>query len=102
MDCLAKGPDELVAFCDYPAEHWVYIRTTSPIEPTFATVSLRTKRSRNCGSRETTLAMAFKLLQSAQQRWKRIKGFRELELVLNNVQFRSGEQVLDQSDRVAA
>jgi transposase-like protein len=102
MDCLAKDRDALLAFYDYPAEHWVHIRTTNPIESTFATVRLRTKRSRNCGSRETTLTMVFKLLQSAQKRWKRIKGFRKLELVVNNVRFRNGEQVVDQSDRVAA
>jgi transposase-like protein len=102
MDCLAKDREALLAFYDYPAEHWVHIRTTNPIESTFATVRLRTKRSRNCGSRETTLAMVFKLLQSAQKRWKRIKGFRKLELVVNNVRFRNGEQVVDQEDRVAA
>ena len=102
MDCLGKDRDALLAFYDYPAEHWVHIRTTNPIESTFATVRLRTKRSRNCGSRETTLAMVFKLLQSAQARWKRIKGFRKLQLVVNNVQFRNGEQLTDQSDRLAA
>ena len=102
MACLAKDRDELLAFYDYPAEHWVHIRTTNPIESTFATVRLRTKRSRNCGSRATTLAMVFKLLQSAEKRWKRIKGFRKLELVVNNVRFQDGEQVTDQSDRTAA
>jgi transposase-like protein len=102
MDCLRKDRDALLAFSAYPAEHWVHIRTTNPIESTFATVRLRTRRSRNCGSRETTLAMVFKLLQSAQKRWKRIKGFRQLELVVNNVQFRNGEQINDQSDRLAA
>ena len=102
MECLAKDREELLAFYDYPAEHWVHIRTTNPIESAFATVRLRTKRSRNCGSRNTTLAMVFKLLQSAQKRWKRIKGFRKLELVVNNVRFRDGEQVTDQSDRTAA
>jgi transposase-like protein len=102
MDCLSKDRDALLAFYDYPAEHWVHIRTTNPIESTFATVRLRTKRSRNCGSRDTTLAMVFKLLQSAQKRWKRIKGFRKLELVVNNVQFRNGEQVIDQPDSIAA
>jgi hypothetical protein len=81
---------------------WVHIRTTNPIESTFATVRLRTKRSRNCGSRETTLAMVFNPLQSAQKRWKRIKGFRKLELVVNNVRLRNGAEVVDQSDRVAA
>ena len=102
MECLAKDRNELLAFYDYPAEHWVHIRTTNPIESTFATVRLRTKRSRNCGSRATTLAMVFKLLQSAEKRWKRIKGFRKLELVVNNVRFQDGEQVTDQSDRTAA
>lgn len=80
MGCLAKDRDELLAFYDYPAEHWVHIRTTNPIESTFATVRLRTKRSRNCGSRATTLAMVFKLLQSAQKRWRRIKHF-QLSLI---------------------
>lgn len=102
MACLAKDRDELLAFYDYPAEHWVHIRTTNPIESTFATVRLRTKRSRNCGSRATTLAMVFKLLQSAQKRWRRIKHFQKLELVINNVKFQDGEQVIDQSDRSAA
>ncbi|WP_311951021.1 IS256 family transposase, partial [Halomonas piscis] len=83
MACLAKDREELLAFYDYPAEHWVHIRTTNPIESTFATVRLRSKRSRNCGSRVTTLAMVFKLLQSAEKRWKRIKGFSKLELVVN-------------------
>ena len=80
----------------------MHIRTANPIESTFATVRLRADRMRNCGSRETTLTMVFKLLQSAQKGWKRIKGFRKLELVVNNVQFRNGEQVTDQSDRLAA
>ncbi len=80
----------------------MHIRTTNPIESIFATVRLRTRRSRNCGSGDTTLAMVFKLLQSAQKRWKRIKGFCKLELVINNVPFQDGEQVTDQSDRKAA
>lgn len=102
MDCLAKDREELLAFYDYPAAHWIHLRTTNPIESTFATVRLRTKKTRNCGSRATTLAMVFKLLQSAQKRWKRIKGFRMLELVINNVEFRDGEQVTDHSVRNAA
>ncbi len=55
MECLDKDREELMAFYDFPAEHWVHIRTTNPIESTFATVRLRTKKSKNCGSRETTL-----------------------------------------------
>jgi hypothetical protein len=102
MERLRKDREELLAFYDFPAEHWVHIRTTNPIESTFSTVRLRTKRARNCGSRETTLAMVYKLLESAQKNWKRIKGFNLLTLVVNNVKFKDGVQVQDQSDRNAA
>jgi transposase-like protein len=102
MENLEKDRDELLAFYDFPAIHWIHLRTTNPIESTFATVRLRTKRSRSCGNRDTTLSMVFKLLQSAQKRWKRIKGFDQLKLVVDNVEFRDGEQVDDQSDRNAA
>lgn len=102
MGCLEKDRDALLAFYDFPAEHWVHIRTTNPIESTFATVRLRTKRTRNCGSRDTTLSMVYRLLQSAEKRWKRIKGFRLLELVIDNVEFRDGEHVVSQSAKHAA
>ncbi|MCK5789214.1 MAG: IS256 family transposase [Ketobacter sp.] len=102
MERLRKDREELLAFYDFPAEHWIHIRTTNPIESTFSTVRLRSKRARNCGSRETTLAMVYKLLETAQKRWKRIKGFDLLALVVNNVKFKDGEQVQDQSDRNAA
>jgi transposase-like protein len=65
MACLSKDREELLAFYDFPAEHWIHIRTTNPIESAFATVRLRTKKSRNCGSRDSTLAMVFKLMESA-------------------------------------
>jgi transposase-like protein len=102
MERLRRDKEELLAFYDFPAEHWLHIRTTNPIESAFATVRLRTKRARNCGSRETTLAMVYKLLETAQRRWKRIRGFNLLTLVVNNVQFKDGEQVMEQSDRNAA
>ena len=102
MERLRKDREVRLAFYDFSAEHWVHIRTTNPIESTFATVRLRTKRARNCGSRETTLAMVYKLLETAQRRWKRIKGFDLLALVVNNVKFKDGEQVQDQSGRNAA
>jgi transposase-like protein len=102
MENLEKDRDELLAFYDFPAIHWIHLRTTNPIESTFATVRLRTKRSRSCGNRDTTLSMVFKLLQSAQNRWKRIKGFDQLKLVVDNVQFQDGIQVENQSDRNAA
>ena len=91
-----------MAFYDFPAAHWIHIRTTNPIESTFATVRLRTKKTRNCGSRETTLSMVFKLLQSAQKRWKKIKGFKLLTLVVNNVEFKDGIEASDKSDGIAA
>ena len=78
------------------------MRTINPIESTFATERLRTKRTRHCGSRETTLAMVFKLLESAQMSWRRIQGSCKLELVINNVDFRNGGQLTEQSDRNAA
>lgn len=67
MECIAKDRDELLAFYDFPAERRMHIRTTNPIKSAFATIRLRMKRSRNCGSQDTTLAMIFKLLQTAQK-----------------------------------
>jgi putative transposase len=102
MECLRKDREELLAFYNFPAEHWVHIRTTNPIESTFATVRLRSKRSKNCGSRDTTLAMIYKLMESAQKKWRKIQGFRLLTLVVNNVPFVNGELVKEQSDRSVA
>ncbi|KTD04528.1 Transposase, Mutator family [Legionella geestiana] len=102
MECLKKDREDMLAFYDFPAEHWIHIRTTNPIESAFSTVRLRTRKSRNCGSRDTTLAMVYKLLQSAEKRWRKIKGFGLLTLVVNNVQFKDGEQVVEQLDRNAA
>src|SRR5690554_7546868 len=84
MECLKKDRDAMLAFYDFPAEHWTSIRTTNPIESAFATVRLRTAKMRNCGSRNTTLAMVFKLLETAQRRWNRLHGFTLLTLVVNN------------------
>lgn len=103
MKKLVKDREELFAFYDFPAAHWASIRTTNPIESAFATVRLRSKRAKNCGSRSTTLAMVFKLLQSAQKGWNRLKGFELLTLVVNNVPFKDGEQVENEaSDRDVA
>ena len=102
MECLKKNQEQMLAFYDFPAEHWTHIRTTNPIESAFSTVRLRSKRARNCGSRETTLAMVFKLLETAQKRWNRIKGFDTLKLVVDNVKFTDGEQVIDQQEKDAA
>ena len=102
MNCLKKDREALLAFYDFPAEHWHHIRTTNPIESAFSTVRLRSKKSKNCGSRDTTLCMVFKLLQSAQKLWRKIRGFRLLTLVANDVKFKNGEQVNEQQNTSAA
>ncbi len=101
-ECLRKDREDLLAFYDFPAVHWVHIRTTNPIESTFSTVRLRTRKTRNCGSRETILAMVFKLIQSAEKRWKRIKGFDLIGEVIGGVVFKDGVRATDQPDRDAA
>jgi putative transposase len=101
-EIISSNKEILLLRYDFPAEHWIHIRTTNPIESSFATVRLRTKKSRNCGSRDTTLAMAFKLMESAQKRWKKLRGFNLLTLVVNNVKFKDGVQVAEQLDRKAA
>ena len=93
MECLEKDKKELLAFYDYPAAHWQHIRTSNPIESTFATVRLRTTKTRGCVARHTILAMVYKLGQSAQKRWRRLRGFRQLGAVIRGVQFKDGEQI---------
>jgi len=72
-DKLAKDREALLAFYDFPAEHWIHLRTTNPIESTFATVRHRTTRTKNCVTRSTFLGLAFKLVQEAQKSWRRIR-----------------------------
>ena len=90
VETLQKDRDELLAFYDFPAEHWQSIRTTNPIESTFATVRLRTAKTRGCVTRNTILSLAFKLGQSAQQRWRRLRGYRWLEELERGVTFIDG------------
>ena len=97
MECLEKDKDRLLAFYDYPAAHWQHIRTTNPIESVFATVRLRTAKTKNCGNRKTTLTMAYKLIVAAQSKWRRLRGYRLLADVIEGVKFKDGERVeLDQ------
>jgi transposase-like protein len=91
-NCLKKDRDELLAFYDFPAPHWQHIRTTNPVESTFATVRLRTNKTRGCVSRNTILAMVFKLGQSAEKRWQRLRGFKLLGEVIRGVKFVNGEK----------
>jgi transposase-like protein len=72
VECLEKDAKELLAFYDFPAEHWGHLRTTNPIESPFATVRLRTKKTKGAGSRTTAMTMTFKLLESAEKRWRKI------------------------------
>ncbi len=100
--CLAKDQESLLTFYDFPAENWQHIRTTNPIESVFATVRLRTTRTKNCGSRKRTLAMAFKLVKTALKKWKRLHGYKHLADVITGVQFTNGiKQETDQQQDVA-
>ncbi|MEZ5974461.1 MAG: IS256 family transposase [Planctomycetota bacterium] len=90
VECLLKDKDELFTFYDFPAEHWRHLRTTNPIESTFATVRLRTKRTKGSGSRAACLAMVFKLAQSAQASWRKLNGYKLLADVFRGVPFKHG------------
>ena len=92
-ECLRKDKESLFAFYDFPAEHWVHIRSINPIESTFATVRHRTKRTKGCGSRLATLTMVFKLALEAQKTWKRIKGHQLIGKVIDGVKFVNGEML---------
>ncbi len=89
-DKLTKDRDALLAFYDFPAEHWQHIRTTNPIESTFATVRHRTTRTRNCVSRTTFLGLAFKLVQEAEKSWRRIRGVERIDELLAGIVFTDG------------
>lgn len=92
---LTRDREALLAFYDFPAEHWAHLRTTNPIESTFATVRHRTTRTRNCVSRATFLGLAFKLIEEAEKSWRRIRGYEKIELLLKGVIFKDGEAVQD-------
>lgn len=92
---LTKDREALLAFYDFPAEHWAHLRTTNPIESTFATVRHRTTRTRNCVSRATFLGLAFKLVEEAEKSWRRIRGAERIELLLKGVPFKDGVAVQD-------
>lgn len=92
--CLAKDRDALLAFYDFPAEHWKHLRTTNPIESTFATVRHRTIRSKGCLSNKTALAMVFKLVEGAQKHWRRLDGHALLPKLILGVKFANGLEVV--------
>src|ERR1700751_4651269 len=96
-DCLIKDRDALLAFYDFPAEHWKHLRTTNPIESTFETVRHRTVRSKGCLSNKTALAMVFKLVEGAQKSWLGIDGHNQLPKLIQGVKFADGIEVIGNS-----
>ena len=88
--CLERDRDELLAFYDFPAEHWVHVRTTNPIESTFATVKLRTRKTKGAGSRGACLTMVFKLTQSAERRWRALNAAALLPDIVQGIEFVDG------------
>ena len=91
-ECLRKDRDVLLTFYDFPAEHWIHLRTTNPIESTFATVRLRHKKTKGNGSRRACLAMVFKLCQSAEKRWRRLNGHALIQDLIAGITFTDGEK----------
>jgi transposase-like protein len=92
-ECLRKDRDVLFTFYDFPAEHWMHLRTTNPIESTFATVRHRSRQTKGCGSRMATLTMVYKLAREAEKRWRRINGYQLLDKVVRDVEFKDGIQL---------
>jgi putative transposase len=92
-ECLNRDRDALLTFYDFPAEHWKHLRTTNPIESTFATVRHRTIRSKNCLSNRTALAMVFKLVEAAQNNWRRLDGNNQLPKLILGAKFADGIEV---------
>ena len=89
--CLQKDEDQMFSFYDFPAEHWRHLRTTNPIESTFATVRHRTRKTKGCGSRDATLMMVFKLAKEAEKHWRRLNGSKLILEVLKGTKFVDGE-----------
>jgi transposase-like protein len=89
-ECLSKDRESLLSFYDFPAEHWIHIRTTNPIESTFATVRARTRKTKGSGSRTACLAMVFKLMVSASKKWRALNGYQKLADVIADITFVDG------------
>ena len=102
VDCITKDWGELMTYYNFPALHWTHLRTTNPIESTFATVKLRTKVTKGSGNGKAACAMAFKLMQEAEKRWNRIRGHDEIASVISGVEYRDGIVVAKIFHREAA
>lgn len=101
VKCLLKDREELLAFYDFPAAHWQHIRTSNPIESTFATIRLRTRKTRNCVSAKSAVALVYKLAMSAQKRWRRLRGFKQLADVIDGIKFIDGVDEREISGKAA-
>ena len=99
--CLLKDRESLMTFYDFPAVHWQHLRTTNPIESTFATIRHRTTRMKGCVTRDSMLHMMFKLGECAEKNWRKLRGFAYLAKVVEGVKFVNGEEV-QQPDQIAA
>ena len=99
---MPKDREALLAFYDFPAEHWKHVRTSDPIESTFATVRLRTDKTKGCLSRQTALAMVFKLAKSAERHWRRLNGSERLGQLIEGIRFRDGEPIQTTEEPAAA
>jgi putative transposase len=102
MPGLIKDHAELLAFYDFPAEHWKHLRSSNPIESTFATVRLRTDKTKGCLSRPTALAMVFKLAKSAETTWRKLNGSEQLGQLIEGIKFRDGDPIQDAEPCAAA
>lgn len=96
-ECLKKDKEVLFTFYDFPAEHWAHLRTTNPIESTFAGVRHRTRQTKGCGSAAATLAMVFQLVRVAEKHWRRLNGHALLAQVIAGVKFADGEPVAEKT-----
>lgn len=99
--CLAKDREVLLTFYDVPAEHWKHVRTSNPIESTFATVRHRTKRSKGCLSRATARIMVFKLIKAAERSWRKLDGQNQLPKIIDGVKFTNGVEVKNDTQAAA-
>jgi transposase-like protein len=102
VECLIKDRDALLAFYDFPAEHWKHLRTTNVIESSFATVRHRTVRSKGCLSNKTALAMIFKLAEAAEKSWRRLNGHNQLPKIILGIKFTDGIEIVRSQAQTAA
>jgi putative transposase len=102
VECLIKDRDALLAFYDFPAEHWKHLRTTNVVESSFATVRHRTVRSKGCLSNKTALAMIFKLAEAAEKSWRRLNGHNQLSKIIHGIKFTDGMEVVRSQTQIAA